>query len=76
MPAPLPSPSSESATEIVIRPEPGLARGKWEAPAWAFWAMLALILAASAAYLLFRLGWLRSTKRADAPAPPIRMRRS
>ena len=24
-------------TETVTRPDPGLARGKWEAPAWAFW---------------------------------------
>lgn len=37
------APPSESR-EIVTRPDPGLARGTWEAPAWAFWAFLALVI--------------------------------
>jgi hypothetical protein len=47
------------AAETVTRPDPGLGRGRWEAPAWAFWVVLAVILASSAAYLLRRLGLLR-----------------
>lgn len=72
MPAPLPSlsaaPTPTEATEIVTRPEPGLARGRWEAPAWAFWAMLAVILSAALAYLLHRAGWLRRS-RGDVALP-------
>lgn len=43
-------------TETVTRPDPGLARGKWEAPAWAFWVALAVIAAGTTLYLLRRLG--------------------
>ncbi len=46
-------------SEVVTRPDPGLARGVWEAPAWAFWAALALVLLAAVFYLLRRLGLLR-----------------
>jgi hypothetical protein len=45
-------------TETVARPDPGLARGKWEAPAWAFWVALAVILAAATLYALRRFGVL------------------
>lgn len=63
-PTPAPTPATASspapaATETVVRPEPGLARGAWEAPAWALWVALFAILAASTAYLLRRLGVLR-----------------
>lgn len=51
------------ATEIVTRPEPGLARGAWEAPAWAFWVMLAVVILGAAAYVLHRLGILRVRTR-------------
>jgi len=37
--------------ERVLRPPPGLARGRWEAPAWAFW-----LVAASA--VLGGLAWI------------------
>jgi len=58
-------------TEIVARPDPGLARGKWEAPPWVFWAFLALVVLGSVAYLLRRLGILKLKGKADAtPASP------
>ncbi len=37
-------------TETVMRPEPGLARGRWEAPAWGLWVALAVLLASSVVY--------------------------
>jgi len=43
----------------VTRPEPGLARGRWEAPVWAFWIALAIIALGTAAYVLWRMGVLR-----------------
>ena len=46
-------------TETVTRPDPGLARGKWEAPPWAFWLMLVVLLAGTALYVLRRMGKLR-----------------
>ena len=51
-----------TATEVVTRPEPGLARGSWEAPAWVFWVMLAVVILGAAAYMLHRLGILRLGK--------------
>lgn len=70
MPAPSlsqlsPPVGAASASEIVTRPEPGLSRGEWEAPAWAFWMMLVLVVASAAAYLGWRLGWLGPGKRAE-----------
>lgn len=46
-------------TETVTRPEPGLARGKWEAPAWAFWAGLAVAIVFVTLYVLRRMGLLK-----------------
>jgi hypothetical protein len=46
-------------TETVTRPDPGLARGKWEAPAWAFWVALAVVLVGTTLYVLRRAGILR-----------------
>jgi hypothetical protein len=66
---------SPSATETVTRPEPGLARGKWEAPAWVFWVMLAVVLLGAGAYLLRRLGMLRIPTKNDAPPPSSKARR-
>ena len=71
-PAPTSGPAESApaptATEIVTRPEPGLARGKWEAPAWVFWVMLAVVILGAAAYVLHRLGILRigQTNKKDA----------
>jgi hypothetical protein len=46
--------------EIVSRPDPGtLARGVWEAPAWAFYAGGAIVLLAALLYVAGRAGWLR-----------------
>jgi hypothetical protein len=39
-----------SAGETVERPEPGLARGRWEAPAWFFYAVLAATVLGSIAW--------------------------
>jgi len=49
----------EPSQETVTRPDPGLARGKWEAPAWAFWVALALVLVGTTLYVLKRMGMLR-----------------
>ena len=51
-PTPAPSPS-----EIVERPDAGLARGRWEAPRWAFALIAALTI-------LGGLVWLAITLRA------------
>ncbi len=48
-----------SATETVARPDIGLARGVWEAPAWWFWTVLVLVIVGATLYLLWRLGLLR-----------------
>ncbi|HVJ91356.1 MAG TPA: hypothetical protein VM580_16240 [Labilithrix sp.] len=66
-----------TATEIVTRPEPGLARGKWEAPAWAFWVILALVVLGAAAYFVRRLGVLRfgEGKNGEPTPPSSRVRR-
>jgi hypothetical protein len=58
-------PAEPAATEVVTRPEPGLARGAWEAPAWAFWVVLVLAVTTSALYLLKRLGLLRFRRKAS-----------
>ena len=64
VPAPAPT-----ATEIVTRPDPGLARGAWEAPVWIFWVLLALVVLGAAAYALRRAGILRLRTR-DASKNP------
>ncbi len=48
--------------ETVTRPDPGLARGKWEAPAWAFWVALAVVVVGTTLYVLRRWGALRRPK--------------
>jgi hypothetical protein len=57
-------------TETVTRPDPGLARGKWEAPAWAFWLALALIVAFTTVYVLRRMGMLKLRTKADQAGQP------
>ncbi len=67
---------ADTATEIVTRPDPGLARGKWEAPAWVFWTILALVIVSAAAYVLHRAGVFTFKKKSstDAPPPSSKMR--
>jgi hypothetical protein len=55
-------------TETVTRPDPGLARGTWEAPPWAFWVALAVVLVGATLYLLRRMGIL--VRRPRAPEGP------
>ena len=52
--------------EIVHRPDPGLARGKWEAPSWAFLAVAAAAIVLTLLYVLARTGKLPLTRRAAA----------
>ncbi|HZU84448.1 MAG TPA: hypothetical protein VE987_16075 [Polyangiaceae bacterium] len=59
---PLPDPT-RTTTESVERPEPGLARGRWEAPPWVFFAMIALMLLAVVAYGAAAIRGRRSAAR-------------
>lgn len=48
------------ASETVERPEPGLARGRWEAPAWLFYAVVLVALFGGLAWALTALRAKRS----------------
>ena len=61
--------AAPTATETVTRPDPGLARGKWEAPAWAFWVALAVVIVGVCLYVAQRMGFLRLKKRAPEQSP-------
>ena len=61
-PSPPPGTAAPSATETATRPDPGLARGKWEAPAWAFWVALAVVAVGTTLYVLGRMGMLKRRK--------------
>lgn len=60
-----PPSAAPTATETVTRPDPGLARGKWEAPAWAFWVALAVVVIGVALYVAKRMGLLRLKKKVE-----------
>ena len=49
-------------TEIVVRPA-GLRHGRWEAPAWTFYAMAGVIVVVALTVLLVRLRILRLPQR-------------
>jgi hypothetical protein len=49
------NPVDTQPSELVIRPK-GLRHGKWEAPAWAFWAVGGAILLFAIVYALGRVG--------------------
>jgi len=54
-----PSASAASATgptELVTRPDPGLARGKWEAPRAAFYVVVVLVVVLAIVATLHKLG--------------------
>jgi len=72
-PAPTGAPAAlaaPAATETVTRPDPGLARGKWEAPAYAFWVALAIIVVLTTLYVLGRMGILKRRKGGPAGRGP------
>jgi hypothetical protein len=57
---------SGSATETVVRvdpDQPGLARGRWEAPAWSFYLAAALALVGGIAWLGLALALARTRTR-------------
>jgi hypothetical protein len=65
-----PPPAAPTSTETVHRPDPGIARGKWEAPWWSFWVMLGAVVLFAAIYVLVRSGVLRRPRRATPDVPP------
>jgi hypothetical protein len=66
--------AAPTATETVTRPDPGVARGKWEAPAWAFWVALAVVVVGLGLYVAQRMGLLRLKKRAPEESLPLSKR--
>ena len=48
----------DTPQEVVLRPH-GLRHGRWEAPQWAFWTAMGLVLVLALAYGLVRLGYFR-----------------
>lgn len=65
-----PSPASTVSSEVVTRPDPGLARGRWEAPRAAFYGAIGLVVLIGALALLARLGVLRLPRPAQRPGGP------
>lgn len=70
---PEPAPRAPDAAPVLAgagvgtqRPEPGLARGVWEAPRWTFFAALGVIVALAALYAARRAGLVRSWRNARA----------
>ncbi len=61
------TPDPPAATEIVRRPDPGLARGAVEGPPWLFYAVVLVAVVVSGLALLHRLGRL---PRLPFRAPP------
>jgi hypothetical protein len=57
------APAPPSATEIVHRPEPGIARGRWEAPTWAFYVAGAVAVLFALVYLGARIGLFERAKK-------------
>jgi hypothetical protein len=49
------SPAASATDDSLARPEPGLARGRWESPAWIFWAVAAAALVGAIAWLALAL---------------------
>ena len=56
-------PLAAAETSTTRRPEPGLARGVWEAPRWAFFVAMVAIVVLAALYAARRAGLLRRRPR-------------
>jgi hypothetical protein len=55
-PSPSPTPEAAASARIIVeRPPPGLARGKYAAPAWAIALLGGALVLFGAAYVLWRL---------------------
>ncbi|HEY3817136.1 MAG TPA: hypothetical protein VGL81_08195 [Polyangiaceae bacterium] len=57
MPDPSPAPA-----ESIQRPDPGLARGRWEAPPWAFYLTMAAVVLGALAWLAVALRTRRGAR--------------
>ena len=55
-------PPLASTPEIIHRPDPGLARGLWEATPTALYLALLALIVATGAYLVWRLRRSRTTR--------------
>jgi hypothetical protein len=62
--APVPSAARPSTGELVQRPDPGLARGVWEAQPSTLYVLGSLLVVAIALYGAARLGLLRWRRKA------------
>lgn len=62
-----PGPSATSGpSELVTRPDPGLARGKWEAPKAAFYAVAAIVVLLGIFTVLSKLGVLARFRKSKS----------
>jgi hypothetical protein len=59
----LASASTPGPTEVVHRPDAGLARGLVEAPPWMFYILTGVIVVAAGLYAAARLGWLQRVRK-------------
>jgi len=55
--------ASAGAGEVVRRPDPGIARGMWEAPSWALWLVMAAAIVGAGVYAAARAGVFRRARR-------------
>jgi hypothetical protein len=69
-----PASAAPTATETVTRPDPGVARGKWEAPPWAFWLVLAVVVIGFGLYVAGRMGLLGRLMKKKADEAPVSKR--
>jgi hypothetical protein len=45
-----------NGTEVICEPDPGLARGKWEAAPWVFYMLFGIAAALAIAFIAFKTG--------------------
>jgi len=53
---------SPAPTESIQRPDPGLGRGRWEAPPWAFYLTMAAVVLGGLAWLVVALRTRRNQR--------------